>query len=41
MDNIKINKVSNHVEVVLNGKVIFTSDTKQLAIAELKSQINI
>ena len=41
MDNIQIKKVMEHIEVFINGKFAFSSDTEQEAIHELKAQINI
>ena len=39
MDNIKIEKVMEHVEVIINGMFSFSADSEQEAIKELKSQI--
>ena len=39
MDNIKIEKVMEHVEVIINGIFAFSADNKAEAIKELKSQI--
>ena len=40
MDDIQIKSVMGHVEIFINGKFAFSSDTEQEAIHELKAQIN-
>lgn len=41
MENIIIKPVMDHVEVFVEGKFSFSSDTEQEATNELKSQMNI
>lgn len=39
MDNIQINHVMEHVEVIINGVFSFSADSEIEAIKELKSQL--
>jgi len=41
MDSIQIKSVMEHIEVYYNGKFLFSADTKDEALNELKSQMNI